>query len=139
MNAAPRMLPKQTEFASNPLLNKQNEPSKPKRRRRQYFSVWLSNTKSNPATTFFFFLPLLQISSKFASFGIEHWTTTFLQYTRVATAAAAATTTRIALFLGSKNYDCEKRRQGRRVAREPTRKRQVNRRIRGQQTTVRVM
>jgi hypothetical protein len=68
------------------------------------------------------------------------WTTTFFQYTRVATAAAAAaTTTSIALFLGSKNYDREKRRQGRRVAREPTRKEQVNQRNRGQQTTVQVM
>jgi hypothetical protein len=75
----PRMLPKQTEFASNPLLNKQTKQANQKRRRWQYFFCLsgLSNTKSNPCNNVYFFLPLLQISSKFTSFGIEHRTTTF--------------------------------------------------------------
>jgi hypothetical protein len=111
------MLPKQTELASNPLLNKQtNQANQKKEKKKAIFllsGLVIYEVKS--CNKFFFFsflfykfrqsLHLLELS-----IGPP---TNFFQHTRVATAAAVAattTTTRIALFLGTKNYDREKRR-----------------------------
>jgi hypothetical protein len=139
MNAAPRMLPKQTEFASNPLLNKRTNQANQKKEEGNISYVWLSNTKSNPATILFFSFLFYKFRQSLHLLELSIGPPPSLSAQELRRRRRRRRPRGLHYFLAAKTMIVRKGDKVRRVAREPTRKRQVNRRIRGQQTTVRVM